>query len=295
MQPFDSVARLEDLTALDRLAGALTAAGQAVQPQQLRDALHGVWLGHPLHPLLVQVPLGAWLSSAVLDAVPGMGRAARTLVGLGILSSLPAAASGLVDLSDSHEQQQRVGFVHATANTVALVLYTRSWFLRGRGRRSSRPRRGYVPRPVAARAYALGGLGVVSLSGFLGGHLAYRQAVGANHTEDVPHRVSPGWRDLGTVADLPEGRPVRRVLDDVPLFVLRRGAEVDVLADLCSHLAGPLHEGEVQDGCVTCPWHGSTFALSSGAVVRGPATSPQPVFQTRELDGRLQVRLPGAG
>lgn len=283
MQPFDSVERLEDLTALDRLAGALTAAGQAVQPQHLRDALHGVWLGHPLHPLLVQVPLGAWLSSAVLDAVPGMGRAARTLVGLGILSSLPAAATGLVDLSDSHEQQQRVGFVHATANTVALVLYTRSWFLRGRGR------------PVAARAYALGGLGVVSLSGFLGGHLAYRQAVGANHTEDVPHRVDPGWHDLGAVADLPDGRPVRRVLDDVPLFVLRRGAEVDVLADLCSHLAGPLHEGEVQDGCVTCPWHGSTFALASGEVVRGPATSPQPVFQTQEVDGRLRVRLPGAG
>jgi nitrite reductase/ring-hydroxylating ferredoxin subunit/uncharacterized membrane protein len=286
MQPFDSVARLEDAEGLDRFAGALRQLGEQVQPQQLRDLLHGVPLGHPMHPMLVQAPLGAWISSAVLDAIPGMGRAARVLVGVGILSAVPAALSGVVDYSETHEQQQRVGVVHATLNSTALLLYARSWWLRGKRR------------PLAGRAYALAGLTVVGVSGFLGGHMAYRQAVGANHVEDVPHRVEAGWRDLGPVVDLVEGEPVRRVVDDVPLFVLRRGAgdaDIRVLAGLCSHLAGPLHEGELADGCVVCPWHGSTFDLDSGEVVHGPATSPQPVFETRVVGGRLEVRLPGAG
>jgi nitrite reductase/ring-hydroxylating ferredoxin subunit len=91
----------------------------------------------------------------------------------------------------------------------------------------------------------------------------------------------------------------RRVLggdnDDVPLLVLRRGVEVTVLSDRCSHLSGPLHEGELDDGCVVCPWHGSTFRLTDGSVRRGPATAPVPAFDTRVSSGRVEVRLPGAG
>jgi nitrite reductase/ring-hydroxylating ferredoxin subunit len=85
---------------------------------------------------------------------------------------------------------------------------------------------------------------------------------------------------------------VRRVVDDVPVLLVREaGGTIHALAERCSHLAGPLSEGSVADGCVTCPWHGSVFRLSDGWNVRGPATAPQPAFDAREVDGHVEIRL----
>ncbi len=78
----------------------------------------------------------------------------------------------------------------------------------------------------------------------------------------------------------------------MPLLVLRRGGTVNVLSDRCSHLSGPLHEGELEDGCVVCPWHGSTFRLADGSVRRGPATAPVPAFDTRVSSGRVAGPAP---
>jgi nitrite reductase/ring-hydroxylating ferredoxin subunit/uncharacterized membrane protein len=260
-----------------------------IRPGLVRDLLHGVWLGHPLHPVLVQVPIGAFASAGVLDLLPGHERSADVLVATGVAAALPAAASGLADWSEMHEQQQRVGVVHAAANSVALVLYAASLAARSRGARGRGRVLGYL------------GLGVVGVSGFLGGHLAFRQAAGANHAEEVPHLVPPGWHDLCAVDDLGgDGEPRVRVLGEgataVPLLVVRRGDRIDVLSDHCSHLAGPLHEGDVdtQAGCVTCPWHGSTFGLDDGSVRRGPATAPVHAFDVKVEGGRLMVRLPRA-
>jgi len=138
----------------------------------------------------------------------------------------------------------------------------------------------------------------VSFGGMLGGHISFHQAGGANHVADVAHRVAPGWQPAGSFDDLPQGEAVRRMVGDVPVFVLRSGATATVLADLCSHLSAPLSEGEITgagaDRCVVCPWHHSTFRLSDGAVVHGPATAPQPVFDVRVRDGQLEVCLPYA-
>ncbi|MEW2544246.1 Rieske (2Fe-2S) protein [Streptomyces sp. NPDC047002] len=283
-----SVRALDALGAAGGLDPLITPVQKAVRALPLgraRDVLHGRQTGHPLHPLLVQVPTGAWLSAAVLDALPGSARQSRVLVGVGIAAAAPAAAAGWVDWAEQHEQQMRTGLVHAAANAVAVGLYTGSWVARGRGRTGW------------GRALAYAGLGVVSAAGAIGGHLAYRQAAGANKTEPVPHLLDPGWYPLGPLADLPSGEPVRRTLGEVPLLVYRHAdGRVDALADRCSHLSGPLSEGTVRDGCVTCPWHGSAFRLSDGWNVRGPATAPQPSFETRTTpEGTVEVRLPGAG
>jgi nitrite reductase/ring-hydroxylating ferredoxin subunit len=176
-----------------------------------------------------------------------------------------------------------VGVVHAIANVAALGLYTGSLLLRLAGRERG------------GRMLAFAGLGAVGLGGYLGGHMSFRQAAGANHAESVTHLVPLGWHDLCGLLDLPDGRPVTRRLGYIDLFVLRHGGTVSVLADRCSHLAGPLHQGQITleevGSCVTCPWHGSVFRLSDGSVVHGPATAPQPSFQTRiRRDGVVQVR-----
>ena len=102
-------------------------------------------------------------------------------------------------------------------------------------------------------------------------------------------------RKSASAADLPEGKPVRQILGEVPVVAVRSDGVVHVLADRCSHMSGPLSDSELADGCLTCPWHGSVFRITDGSVARGPATAPQPAFKVREADGAIQVCLPGAG
>jgi nitrite reductase/ring-hydroxylating ferredoxin subunit/uncharacterized membrane protein len=278
------ISRLEQDSRLDGAVSAGQRVARLIRPGKARDALHGVWLGHPVHPMLVQVTVGAWLSASILDFA-GAGdstddRAARRLVAAGIGAAVPAALAGAADWSEQHEQQMRVGVIHAAGNVMALGLYAASLARRG---------------PRTGRLLRLAGLAAVSASGLLGGHISFRLAGGANHAEEVPHLVEPGWQYLMLASDLPEGKPVRQLLGEVPVVAVRAGGTVRVLADRCSHMSGPLSDSELSDGCLTCPWHGSVFRIADGSVARGPATAPQPSFETREVGGAIQVCLPGAG
>lgn len=286
MWPFNQIERLERAAPLDTVAAKLKpVVEKALANRRVTDTLHGVWLGHPLHPVLVQVPVGAWTSAAILDSVPGGRRAASLLIGVGVVGAVPAAAAGVADWSQQDTQQQRTGLAHAMGNVVALGLYGASLLARSRANYG-------LGRALAYTGYALAGA-----SATVGGHLAYRQAAGPSHA--VPHAeiAPPGWNDLGELAELPDGQPAQRTIGEVELFVLRRGQRVHALIDRCSHASGPLHEGELSteggQECITCPWHGSTFRVKDGQVVHGPATAGQPALQVRSEGGRVSVRLPG--
>jgi nitrite reductase/ring-hydroxylating ferredoxin subunit len=276
--------RLENLDRLDPAVGRLQKVVGLLPPGRVKDTLHGVSLGHPLHPMLAQGALGAFVSCGVLDATGRHDDAARLLIATGLVASLPAAAAGAVDWTEQHEQQTRVGLVHAAGNSIALGCYAASLVARRRGHRG------------LGRALGFVGLTVAGGSAYLGGHLAFRQAAGANHAESVPHLVAPGWHRLGLLSKIPQHEPVKRHIGDVPVLVVRDGEHVDVLADACPHLAAPLSDGKLtDDGCIVCPWHGSSFRLKDGGVVHGPATTPAPRFRTRITDGVLEACLPGAG
>lgn len=272
MQPLD---KLAELKALDRVISPLSKVVDGLVPEgRVEDALHGTWLGHPVHPALAQLPLGCFASATLCDLI-GESKAAVKLAAIGLASSAPAALAGATDWSRSSPSTQRTGLVHATLNTVGLVAWSASLVRRRRG--------------GGALLGALG-TGVMTLSAAIGAHLAYRQGLGANHTADI--QGPSDWTDAGP-DDLVEGAPTLRTVDGTQLLLVRHGETVDAIADRCAHQGGPLHEGEVSDGCVTCPWHGSTFRLSDGGVVRGPSVHPQPAFDVRRRDGRLQARLRG--
>lgn len=283
MQPFDSLDRLEQLTGLDPVVARVRrTVNSVIQPQAVRDALHGVWLGHPVHPMLVQVPIGAWTSAAILDVVPKTGPSVSLLIGTGMASAAPAIAAGWTDWSALNPAESRTGLVHAAANTTAIALYGASLLARVRGKR------------MRGKALGFAGLSAVMVGGVIGGHLSYRRAAGANHTADVPDIGPTDWTVVGRLDELPDGQLARRDVGAVPVLLLRRGGTVHALADRCSHLSGPLSEGQLTDGgdpCVVCPWHGSTFRIADGSVVHGPATAPQPVFETRVLSDHVEVRL----
>ena len=214
-----------------------------------------------------------------MDRVP----AAPVLLAAGIAASVPSAATGLADWSALHRHQQRVGLVHAVTQGSAIVLFSASLLARIGGR------------PGFGKVLSLAGLTAATAGAYLGGHLALRLGAGASHAESIEHLAALGWQDLCLRDDLPEGRPARRQLGYLSLLALRQGDVVHVLSDHCAHLGGPLHQGRVlteRDAtCIACPWHGSVFRVSDGAVVHGPATARQPSFESQVSDsGWVQVR-----
>ena len=275
--------RLEQATVLDPAAKALTGVVQAVLPAgPVKDALHGRWLGHPVHPLLVAVPIGLWSGVSLLDLTPGDNRrAARRLVGAGVLSVLPSAAAGYADWSELglFERPKRVGLVHAAANAVTTAVYAASWLARRRGDEAR------------GRGLALLGLVGLGVGGYLGGHLAYSEGVGVDRNADEPPEPK-AWTDAAASADVAEGALVRVDVEGQQVLLARRGGRVRAIGAVCSHYGAPLEDGEVDgEGCVVCPWHGSRFRLEDGSVARGPAVSPQLSYEVREAGDRLELRV----
>jgi nitrite reductase/ring-hydroxylating ferredoxin subunit/uncharacterized membrane protein len=276
--------RIERAHALDPVVRALSDTVVRALPAGPRtDALHGVPFGQPAHPALVRLPLGCWTSATLLDLFGGTDRASRVLVAAGVVGTVPAVATGLADWSALHRDQQRVGLAHAACQASAATLFLGSLAARAGGMRRY------------GRVLSVSGLAVATVGSYLGGHLALRLGAGASHAEPVSHLSGLGWHDLCPLETLPDGQPVRRQLGYLSLLVYRRGRDVHVLSDRCSHLGGPLHQGRivVERGraCVSCPWHGSTFVIADGAVVHGPATARQPSFQARVTpDGRIELR-----
>jgi nitrite reductase/ring-hydroxylating ferredoxin subunit/uncharacterized membrane protein len=280
MEIVDRVVReVEGLEALDGPARPLAAAaGRATRPRPVKNALSGTWLGHPLHPVLTDVPIGSWVAAGLLDLAGGAqaGRAARCLIGFGVVAAVPTAAAGLSDWSETYGAEQRVGLVHAAGNLVALSLQAVSYLAHRRGRRG------------AGAALSAAGLAVMAGAAYLGGHLSFIRGVGVNHTafqEDVAD-----WTQVALLSDLAPGTLVRLMARSVPVLLVRQGEQVRALSATCVHAGGPLDEGELADGCVRCPWHGSTFRLADGTAVRGPAASGQPAWQVRIEGEQVQVR-----
>lgn len=273
--------RLERSPRIDPLVGALEAWWGRVLPKgRTRDALHGTWLGHPLHPMLTDVPIGAWTSALLLDVTGGerAQRASQVLVGAGVLAAVPTVLSGAEDwlAVGELERPKRVGAVHAVANVTATALYAGSWLARRNGRHGR------------GKALGLAGAALATAGGYLGGHLAFRNAVGVDHT--AAESPVTDWTEVGHLRDLPMREPVRRRVGDADVLLYRNGSTVRAISATCSHLGGPLERGKVEDECVTCPWHGSTFDLRDGGVVSGPATAPQPAYEVRVMGRTVQIR-----
>jgi nitrite reductase/ring-hydroxylating ferredoxin subunit/uncharacterized membrane protein len=277
------IQRLEAVDALDagaeRVAGAV---GRVSHRPPISSALGGSWLGHPVHPVLTDLPIGFWTSAVVLDLVGGRSRrpATQFLVGLGVLSALPTALTGLADWSDTAGKTRRVGVAHALFNSAGLAAFTMSWWAR---------RRGHHGRAVLS---AVTGSAAAAVAASLGGHLVYRTGTGVdvNAFEPGPEDWTALDADLRPIAGLDGGDATA---GGVPLLVSRVNDRWRAIGARCSHRGGPLAEGTVDDDCVVCPWHQSRFRLDDGTVVNGPATAPQPSYEVREEDGRLLVRRGG--
>jgi len=280
----DLLERLASLEAVDAPAKKLAKAVRNLKaPAKVNEALSGTWLGHPVHPLLILLPMGSWTSAVVLDWLGGEDAetAASLLVGTGLASAVPTVATGYADWADTepgNDPVRRIGIVHATFNATAVGLFGASLAARLAGS------------PGRGKLLALLGLGSVTVGGYLGGHLTYAEGVGVNVAtfEGYPEE----WTAVLADAALGEGEMRAVDVAGVALVIVRRDGEVHALSNTCVHRGGSLADGELVGECVKCPLHGSEFRLEDGSVERGPAAYPQPALEARVRDGSIEVRAP---
>ena len=267
-------------TALDATAEVTLNQKNAVA-QQIRNLLHGTWLGHPLHPVITDVPIGAWSVSTALDLYelsssdetfsPGADMA----VGIGLIGAGAAAVVGLNDWQFTNDKPKRVGALHAILNIGATVCYLGSWWQRRNGNRKE------------GIATGLAGFLLSMAGAYLGGHLVFKEKIGVNHApQELPMKFVPVMDD----AELPDGFLRKAEANGTPVVLLRHDGKIFALAEKCSHLGGPLGEGKLEGDRVRCPWHGSLFSLEDGRAIEGPTAFPQPCFETRVRAGKIKVR-----
>lgn len=251
--------------------------------RKVADVLHGTWLGHPLHPILTDITIGAWALGALFDAVGAIKgdhvarEAGDRLALVGTISAVPTIITGLIDFSTIQKPATSVATLHAVLNDINLVLYV----LSVRDRRRGNHKRGLF--------FSFLALGLTTVAAWLGGVLVYDKKVGVDHSES---RDGPeNWTPVLAAADLPRHKLTRVEADGSPILLYRTDDAVQAIGAVCSHAGGPLEEGSVEGCYVQCPWHDSVFDLRDGSVYHGPATSPQPRFAVREREGQLEVRL----
>ena len=287
MDNSSALSRLTDQPLLDTLAeplsdavrGMYEAAGPA--GRVAKNALHGVWLGHPLHPVFTDLPIGAWTTGLVLDVIAAktrdraMERAADVAIAVGLAGAAGAAVTGLTDWSETSGRARRTGLVHGLLNIAATTLYVAAFALRRSGSRAS------------GQTCALAGYGLAVGSAWLGGDLVYDQRIGVTHADvEQPETFTV----VAAASDVAESSMTRARTENADVLLAKQHGRLCALAHSCTHQGGPLSEGTLKDGSVVCPWHRSEFALGDGHVINGPATQPQPVLDVRERDGRIEVK-----
>lgn len=244
----------------------------------VRDLLNGRWLGHPLHAVLTDAPIGILFLVIVFDVLHLPDAAAWSL-GIGILAMLGAALAGFADYADTDGRARERATLHSTLMLVALLAYLVSLAMRAGPQGAVESSGAFLVSIVAFLVLSAGayvGGDVVYVLGNMVSRHAFRGA-GAKWIALEPAEVEDG--------KIPEGRPVKAKLGINQLVLVRQGEQVLALHDTCAHAGGPLNEGKLVGDAIECPWHYSRYRMANGHVVQGPSVYDQPAYEVRAKDG----------
>jgi nitrite reductase/ring-hydroxylating ferredoxin subunit/uncharacterized membrane protein len=243
----------------------------------IRDFLAGTWLGHPLHALLTDVPIGALTLVIVLDVV-GQPVAADVALLVGVVTMIASALAGYADYSTTDGRARVRATVHSSLMLVSLVIYVVSLAIRATG-----PTSRTLPIALSIVAYL-----ILAAGAFVGGDVVY--ALGNMVDRHAWRPSGAKWQSLD-VGEIAEGTLVKAKAGAQALVLIRSGDTIQALHDLCAHAGGPLSEGTIVMGCVECPWHGSRFEIATGRRRRGPTVYDQPAYEVRAVAaGGYEVR-----
>lgn len=269
---------------------AVVVGTQRKPPRRLKSMLNGTWFGHPLHPVITDVPIGSWMLTAVFDIIwlispanfAWAARAGEVTVILGLLGALGAIVTGLTDWSDTYGSERKVGLYHALFNAVATLLYVASLILRLQAVSGD---------TIVAAIIGFLGLIAVLIAGFLGGEMVFSKGTGVNRT--AWEAGSDQYEAVLPVEQVKEQKLYRVTASGVPVVLIRQGLQFHAISATCPHAGGPLDEGALDGDIVECPWHGSRFCMRDGRVLTGPATVNAPRYAVRVRDGMVEIKRMG--
>jgi nitrite reductase/ring-hydroxylating ferredoxin subunit/uncharacterized membrane protein len=251
--------------------------------KNLKDLLNGTWLGHPLHPVITDVPVGAWVCTALLDTLASasddeaLERAADITLATGLAAAVGAAVTGWTDWSDTYGEDRKVGLAHGLTMAATIATYTLSLTARLSGSRAAGVTLGHT------------GLALLTAGAYLGGDEVYDLGYGINHTA-----FSHGPGDYVPVmaeTDVQDNTPTQADAKGTPVVLVRQDGRIFALDDTCVHAGCSLAGGKVEGRSIVCPCHGSQYDLEDGSVLHGPATMPEPRYDVRIENGMVEVKL----
>jgi len=253
--------------------------------KSLKDLMHGTTvLGHPLHPAITDLPIGAWSVGVLADwlfVTTGRVPAVAGDLGLaiGVAAAIVAAMTGYTDHHETVGHGRRAATVHGLTMTVVVVIELVSMGMRL-----------WAPdMRTGAIALATGAWLLAVVGGYVGGHLTFAMGTVVNHNAFFEGPME--FVRVGSREDFPEGEMKRVEAEGLPVVIMRREGLLHAIGAVCSHAGGPLQEGKLEGEVVTCPWHYSRFRFGDGKVVGGPATFDQPPLLVRERGGAVEVKL----
>lgn len=259
---------------------ALGPAGKSV-----KNVMHGTRvLGHPLHPSLTDVPVGAWTLGVVADwlfvttgRIPPV--AGDLALAVGLAGAVLALLTGYTDFHETSGHERRLALMQRLAMTLVIMLETASFGLR----------LGLAEGRLLAVMLSTVAWLVLVVGAYLGGHLTFGIGTAVNHNAFFEGPLD--YVRVGSREDFPEGEMRRVVAAGLPVVVIRRRGLLHAIGAVCSHAGGPLEKGRGEGDVVRCPWHRSRFRFGDGSVVDGPATFDQPALLVRERGGIVEMRL----
>ncbi|MCO6431971.1 MAG: Rieske 2Fe-2S domain-containing protein [Deltaproteobacteria bacterium] len=258
---------------------------------------------HPLHPMLVGFPIAFFVAAPIFDII-GITtqeyfwwRSAAVLNIAGVIAALVAAAPGMIDyltIVPPRSSAKKRATYHMIVNVTATVLFLVAWFLR--------PSPELGPPGTGIVALQLAGIVLVTMGGWMGATLVYRNQIGVDHRyadagkwDEIHAGTVNGIIDLGKIPDMRINQ-MKLVVSEGRRFVLAKTEEgFTAFDDRCTHKGGPLSDGVLTCGTVSCPWHGSQFDVASGEVSAGPAKKSISVYRVIEENGRLILFVTSEG
>lgn len=253
----------------------------------LQDLLNGSWLGHSLHPVIVDVVIGGSTAAVLLDllrvvfGVDGTETATTWVVALSFLAGFASIVTGLTDFKDTATGDERnVVGLHGLINIVGNVAFGLSLVQRLGGSHDA----GFWPLII--------GYLIISVGSFIGGHAVFKYGYMVNFNAFARGRRAKEFTAVLPAAELAESTPTKASLGTTSLVLVRRGDVVYALKETCSHAGGPLSGGTLKGDMIICPWHQSHFRLSDGAVRHGPASSRQVRYAARISGDQVEVSGP---
>jgi nitrite reductase/ring-hydroxylating ferredoxin subunit len=254
----------------------------------LQDFLNGSWLGHSLHPVIVDVVVGGSTAAVLLQVltwlgVGGLHDATLWVLGLTWLAGISAIVTGLTDFKDTATGDERgVVGLHGLINIVATLAFIVAFLLL----------LGSAPDGGAGGWLLVIGYVVLSVGAFIGGHVVFKYGYMVNHNAFAGGKKAKEFTAVLSADELAEATPTKAMLGATALVVVRRGDVVYALKETCSHAGGPLSQGTLVGDTIVCPWHASAYRLSDGAVRHGPSTTRQVTYRARINEGQVEVQGP---